>query len=151
LIITDIKFSPYRIPFQTPFQTAVKTYSFREGIIIEIQSDDISGFGETAPLPDFSRESLIEARNCLEGFLLALEGINEELNIEDLILLAKAQCFDNASALFGLETAIYDLFSKKIIFHFGNNLPILFLNIFQLMDLKMMLKVTLIFLFIKLN
>ena len=117
MIITDIKFSPYRIPFKTPFQTVVKTYSFREGIIIEIQSDDISGFGETAPLPDFSRESLIEARNCLEGFLLALEGINEELNIEDLILLAKAQCFDNASALFGLETAIYDLFSKK------NNIP----------------------------
>lgn len=113
MIITDIIFSSYRIPFNKPFQTGVNTYSFREGIIIEIQSDGISGFGETAPLPGFSKESLIEARNCLEGFSLALEGINEEFNIEDLIFIAKAQSFDNPSALFGLETAIYDLFSKK--------------------------------------
>ena len=113
MIISRIKFTPYRIPFKNSFKTAINTYTFREGIIIEIQSNEASGFGETAPLPDFSRESLIEARNCLEGFSLALEGINEELNLEDLLLLANAQSFDNPSALFGLETAIYDLFSKK--------------------------------------
>lgn len=112
MIISGIKFTPYRIPFKNPFKTAINTYSFREGIIIEIQSDGISGFGETAPLTNFSKESLIEARNCLEGFSLALEGINEEFNLEDLLLLAKAQSFDNPSALFGLETAIYDLYSN---------------------------------------
>tara|TARA_B100001029_G_C15062459_1_gene459756 strand:- start:20 stop:1063 length:1044 start_codon:yes stop_codon:yes gene_type:complete len=113
MIISKIDFIPYRIPFKSPFKTALNTYTFREGVIIKIQSGNIFGFGETASLPGFSKETLTETRHCLEGFSLALEGKNEKLNLEDLLLLANAQSFDNPSALFGLETAIYDLFSQK--------------------------------------
>lgn len=113
MIVSGIKFRPYRIRFKNVFNTAINKYEFREGIIIEIQSDNISGFGETAPLPNFSNENLTDSRHCLEGFHLALEGINEEFSLEDLLLLANAQSFNNPSALYGLETAIYDLYSKK--------------------------------------
>lgn len=113
MIISKINFSPYKIPFKEPFKTAYGDFEYKEGIIIEIQSEEKSGFGETAPLIHFSNETLIEARNSLEGFALAISEINENQTLEDLLLLAEAQSFECPSTLFGLETAIYDLFSKN--------------------------------------
>jgi len=121
LIISSINFSAYRIPFIQPLTTAKGEISFREGIIIELKSGIYSGYGETAPLPGFSKEILIEARNCLEGFSLAIKGIEENQSLEDLLILAKAQSFENPSALFGLETAIYDLYSKINMIPFWKN------------------------------
>ena len=74
MIISSIKYSPYRIPFKKAFTTAIGEYSVREGIIIEIHSREFYGFGESAPLPGFSDETLIESRNCLEGFAGVLGG-----------------------------------------------------------------------------
>ena len=113
MIISKINFSPYKVPFKVPFKTAYGNFEFREGIIIELQTEKHSGYGETAPLIHFSNETLIEARNSLEGFALAISEINENQTLEDLLLLAEAQSFECPSTLFGLETAIYDLFSKN--------------------------------------
>lgn len=121
MIISSINFSAYRIPFIQPLTTAKGEISFREGIIIELKSGIYSGHGETAPLSGFSKELLIEARNCLEGFSLAIKGIEENQSLEDLLILAKAQSFENPSALFGLETAIYDLYSKINMIPFWKN------------------------------
>ena len=77
MLISSIHFTPYRIPFIQPLITAKGKISYREGIIIEIKSENYSGFGETAPLSGFSRELLIESRNCLEGFSLAVKGVEE--------------------------------------------------------------------------
>ena len=41
LKISNIQFKPYKIPFKAPFKTAIGEYCFREGIIIEIQSDKL--------------------------------------------------------------------------------------------------------------
>ena len=113
MIITSIKFSPYRIPFKNPFKTASGEYSVREGIIIEIHYGKFHGFGESAPLTGFSHETLIESRNCLEGFALAINGVEDDQSLEDLLLLARVHSFDHPSVLFGLESAIYDLYPNS--------------------------------------
>lgn len=112
MIISEIIFHPYKIPFKDIFISAKQVYNSREGIIIEVKSGNLSGFGEVAPLPGYSEESLIDAKYSLEGFALSIENTKDEFSLEDLLLLAKAQSVNCPSALFGLETAIYDLFSK---------------------------------------
>ena len=50
----------YRLPLATPFQTGRETFSEREGIILCMEADGIRSYGEAAPLPGFSGESLEE-------------------------------------------------------------------------------------------
>jgi len=53
-----LKAYQYRFPFSTPLVTSTKTFEDREGIILENCLADHSFFGEAAPLPGFSGESL---------------------------------------------------------------------------------------------
>ena len=56
-------------------------------------------------------ETITESRHALEGFALAINNVKENQTLEDLLLLAHVHTFNNPSALFGLESAIYDLYS----------------------------------------
>lgn len=48
----------YHLPFVSPLQTNKTTFSHREGMILEYHSPDDAFYGEAAPLPGFSMESL---------------------------------------------------------------------------------------------
>ena len=56
----------YRIPLVSPLETSRRTISHREGLIVAFINGDYSLFGEAAPLPGFSKESLTEVK---ESFL----------------------------------------------------------------------------------
>lgn len=53
-----LDFYKYRLPFCKPFVTATATYHHREGLILVGKNGGIQAVGESAPLPDFSVETL---------------------------------------------------------------------------------------------
>ena len=66
----------YRLPFKTPLHTASGTFDHRAGLILHLKSSGQSFFGEAAPLPTFSLETLDEViywlihhRNKIEAIL----------------------------------------------------------------------------------
>ena len=102
---------PYSIPFIKPLQTAGETYTHREGIWLQLQSENYTGVGEAAPLGGFSRETLKEVHYALEGFHQAVEG--EDFEIDELISLIEVHSQNTPSVRFALETAIYDILAKR--------------------------------------
>ena len=72
--ISQFKVIPFSIPFVKPLQTSNDIYDHREGVWLKIDCENFSGFGEAAPLPGFSEESLKEVYYALEGFHHAIEN-----------------------------------------------------------------------------
>ena len=109
--IKQFDVTPFSIPFIKPLQTAGKTYANREGVWLQLKNEDYTGIGEAAPLEGFSRESIKEVHYALEGFHQAIDG--ESFDSEDLLALVSIHTEDIPSARFALETAVFDLLSKK--------------------------------------
>src|SRR5215210_9539023 len=78
-----VRFDLYRysLPFSQPLKLEGTTLYRREGLLLRLAGDDGSeGWGETAPLPGFSMESLVEAAAQLRrsaGSMMSSEAIND--------------------------------------------------------------------------
>lgn len=59
----------YRVPFVRPLRTAAGVLTHREGLFVLLSDGEHTGVGEAAPLPGFSRETLEQAREALQGWL----------------------------------------------------------------------------------
>ena len=55
-----LKLFKYEIPFKHPFSNQIFHYEYRSGLIISYTTSQITSYGEIAPLPHFSLESLKE-------------------------------------------------------------------------------------------
>src|SRR5699024_2736916 len=103
------------IPYAIPFQISGGLSYSRKSLIIELYSDGVIGYGESAPFeaPFYSSETISSAKAVLSEWLFpkiigkeiqSIEDINQKLN-ENIrgINFAKA----------GIETAYWDLVAKK--------------------------------------
>ena len=110
--ITDIQVERYEKSFISDVKLGKQYFKKRSGWYIKIYSNQYCGIGEAAPIPLISIEDYDTAGYALEGFKLALEGIDYDVQIEELLLLSKTHGFNVPSAEFAIEAAIYDLFSQ---------------------------------------
>ena len=118
-----VRFDLYRysLPFSQPLKLEGTTLYRREGLLLRLAGDDGSeGWGETAPLPGFSMESLVEAASQLRR--LAGSMMNSEAT-DDWVdpYGAFAREFDSAapSVRFGFELAVWNLHGTST----GRTLP----------------------------
>ena len=109
--IVQFKVQPFSIPFVKSLENSNMKYDNREGLWLKIESENFMGFGEAAPLPMFSKESLPEVYHVFEGFFHAVK--DEEIDEEELLLLTEVHCRESPSARFAVETAIYDILSRQ--------------------------------------
>ena len=110
--ITDIKIEEYKKTFIAKTNLGKKKFEARRGWYIRVYSDDLYGLGEAAPVPSISLESNEDVGYALDGFKIALDGINYDVALEELLLLADTHGFNVPAARFAIESAAYDLFSK---------------------------------------
>ncbi|MBD3615538.1 MAG: o-succinylbenzoate synthase [Gracilimonas sp.] len=109
-----LKLYKYRIPFNTPFVVAGNKFSHREGVILVYKDREsgIEAYGEAAPLPGFSNESIEHVEEILK---LNKEHLQETIKSgsgqETVQLLNQIHQFPSLS--FGIDTLLYDLASKK--------------------------------------
>ena len=114
MIIKDISLKAADYQMINKLTSSNFTHNIRNSWIIKIiDSDGIIGYGEASPLPSFNIETFEASGYCLEGFKLAANHIDEEISLEELIILSNVHTLDAPSAAFAIQTALYDLISKK--------------------------------------
>lgn len=75
----------YQIPFKKPLVTGNGTYSKREGLLLQFKNGNLTSWGEIAPLPGFSDESLDDCISWIEQHQQLLnssftDGLDKEAN-----------------------------------------------------------------------
>ncbi len=102
----------FKIPFKTPFRISNQTITTRNGILLVFDAGDFLAYGEVAPLPGFSKESLEQVLSVLVENQRTLEAAFRSDEAEQLIsILDGIHNFPSIS--FGLDTLLLDLRSKK--------------------------------------
>jgi len=102
----------FKIPFKTPFRISNQTLNTRNGILLVFNSGDFLAFGEVAPLPGFSKETIEQVLTVLIENQKNLEAAFRNNEAEQLIsILDGIHNFPSLS--FGLDSLLLDLNSKK--------------------------------------
>ena len=110
--IKEIKQTPCTLKLNKTFCNAKNEYSIKESILIEIITDSITGYGEISPLEKFSNETFQEISWGLQTFIQAID-YNTEYSLNDILMLVEIYCNQIPSLHFGMDTALYDIASKK--------------------------------------
>ena len=117
MIIDKVEVSPYVINFKQSYANSKISINTRRGWILKLFSNDMIGYGDASPLNQFSHESYSQAGYGLEGFRLSMQNIGN-IDIEEIFQLANAHGESQPSVQCCIESAIFDLISKK------NNIPL---------------------------
>lgn len=109
LNISSIQIFQYRLPFSQPFVIARQELNFREGLIIQLKTDEGRiGLGEIAPLPGLSSELLKESVYQARGLRSQMGGLSIPKDAAELKGFFSAGLFNIAvpSVRFGFEMAV---------------------------------------------
>ena len=113
--VSEFRIYEYRLPLKQPLRLGDKSITEREGLLINITDNTgHAGWGEIAPLPGFSRESLRDAREQLRELR---QAIVSTVIIEDLALVRReyrekvAAREIHPSIRFGIGMAVLNLLS----------------------------------------
>jgi O-succinylbenzoate synthase len=118
-----VRFDLYRysLPFSRPLKLEGTTLYRREGLLLRLAGDDGSeGWGETAPLPGFSRESLVEAASQLRrlaGSMMSSEATDDW--VDPYGAFARDLGRFAPSVRFGFDLAVWNLYGASS----GTTLP----------------------------
>lgn len=115
MLVDTFNIYTYEVPFKKPFFVKDLELTKRKGIILHLQIDKYEGFGEIAPLENFSTESFEEALE--QTIALKTHILNDEIpkHVEKLDgrlnkWLEKYKLMP--SVQFGIETAILNLITS---------------------------------------
>ncbi|HET7270913.1 MAG TPA: o-succinylbenzoate synthase [Rubrobacter sp.] len=107
----------YRLPFTKPLTLKGVTLDHREGLLVRLTGGEGSeGWGETAPLPGFSGESLDEAAAQLHSLaeqVLEREGTDDWMELEGDFSRELDRLDPAPSVRFGFELALWNLYAAS--------------------------------------
>jgi O-succinylbenzoate synthase len=107
----------YELPFSEPLTLKGMTSRHREGLLLELAGEGgMVGWGETSPLPGFSRESLEKATEQLRGLASSMVGreMTDGWIAQDGDFSRELDSMDLApSVRFGFELALWDLYAAS--------------------------------------
>lgn len=115
VVIDKIRLVEIDIPFATPFQISGGISYTRKSLIIEMVSDGIVAYGESAPFeaPFYSSETISSVKAVLKEWIFP-RLINKEIqSIEELNAIISEGIRGNNFAKTGVENAYWDLIAKK--------------------------------------
>ncbi|MCF7802436.1 MAG: o-succinylbenzoate synthase, partial [Candidatus Marinimicrobia bacterium] len=102
----------YRLQFRQPIELKQRTHTHRTGCLVKIATDtDLTGWGELAPLPGFSRESLEEATTAVHDFLSNHSRTALPHSFKELLSWLPMDL--PPSAAFGLATALMSIMAQS--------------------------------------
>ena len=111
----------YSLPFSRPLTLGGITLFQREGVLLRLSGDDGSeGWGETAPLPGFSVEGLVDATTQLRRLAASIVGREVKQDWVDPYGEFGGELDRLApSVRFGFELAVWNLYAASS----GKTLP----------------------------
>lgn len=112
--IKDIKLEKIRLQLTEPFRVAFGVIDYSENLLVKIETDEgISGYGEAAPLPFVTGETIESVLAVTELFRKGLSGENP-LDIERIHSIMDSAIAGNTSAKCGIDLALYDIRGKAM-------------------------------------
>lgn len=113
--IDAIRIRELVIPFKIPFRISQGVMPSRRSLIVEIESDGVVGYGESAPgeEPFYSEETVGTVRTICDELLLPRLAGKEFTSIEDFDTELRRGVRGNPFARSGLENAYWDLVSRR--------------------------------------
>jgi L-Ala-D/L-Glu epimerase len=112
MIIDNVEYQRYTIPFKVPFRTSHGLEQHRHGLIIKISDDNgLTGHGEAVSLPGFGTGSLNELEQWLGELVPRIHG----LTLTDALALVYSFSPNtrNAPLRYALDTALLDIQAKE--------------------------------------
>ncbi|WP_455615471.1 mandelate racemase/muconate lactonizing enzyme family protein [Eisenbergiella sp.] len=110
--ITDIKAEKVRIDLTSPFRVAFAEINYSENLLIKVSTDEgIDGYGEAAPLPFVTGETIDSVASVISLLRPGLIGMNP-LDIEKIHELMDGCIYGNSSAKCAVDLAMYDICGK---------------------------------------
>lgn len=103
----------YNIPFRKSLQTRKKSFSHRRGLILEYNTGRDLFYSETAPLPNFSPESLTDVIECLKNLFGDISDALKDDHPITLISELYANFKIPPSLAFGLDSLAYQITADK--------------------------------------
>ncbi|HLR36044.1 MAG TPA: o-succinylbenzoate synthase [Tissierellales bacterium] len=115
MVIDGARIVEVDIPYAIPFQISGGLSYSRKSLIIELYSDGVIGYGESAPFeaPFYSSETISSAKAVLSEWLFPKIIGKEIQSIEDINQKLNENIRGNNFAKAGIETAYWDLVAKK--------------------------------------
>jgi O-succinylbenzoate synthase len=115
--ITAVRVYAYRLPLVRQLLLRTETVQVRQGFLLKLSSDTgHTAWGEAAPLPGFSRESLTDTKAALRGIRHRLLGVTIPEGIEQLNGQFNKWlngCTLCSSVQFAVETAMLGLLARS--------------------------------------
>jgi O-succinylbenzoate synthase len=107
--IADAQLYRYRLPLTAPLAVGDRTLTERTGVLLRMENDDgMAGWGEAAPLPGFSAETLAEATRQVRRLVTALPGTHlPEASVEEA--LRGLPDVPPSAVRFAVESAVVEL------------------------------------------
>ena len=96
----------YRLPLKQPLWLKHTCLNKREGLILRLRIGNRWVYGDIAPLPGFSRESLADAEEQLQAFCRAVND-GKPLSLNSAFLTDVLRLQPVPSVLFGIESALW--------------------------------------------
>lgn len=114
MLIKKVTLFHTKMELITPFETSLGVEKFEEHIIVKIDSEGLSGWGECVvePAPSYSPETVKTAWHILSDFLIPAilnKNISTVKDYLDQIIWMRG----NRMAKAGIEAALWDLFAKS--------------------------------------
>ncbi len=114
MLIEEVTLFHTKMELITPFETSLGVEKFEEHIIVKIESEGLTGWGECVvePAPSYSPETVKTAWHILSDFLIP-SVLNKNISKAKDYLDQTFWIRGNRMAKAGLEAALWDLFAKS--------------------------------------
>lgn len=120
MTIADARLYRYRLPLAEPLPVGDRTLTERRGLLLRVTDENgAEGWGEAAPLPGFSPESLDEATDHAHRLRARLVGLDLPAPDVDAVLRALPTLDGPPSVRFAGESAVVELMAA----HHGGSVP----------------------------
>ncbi len=111
--IDSVTLYQYRIPLKVPFHISVGQLTEKEGILVELKSGELSGWGEAAVdgIPFYTQETVGTFRDIVQKIFAPM--LKSRVWNHPGEFIEASECFrGNSFAKTGVETALWDLYGK---------------------------------------
>ncbi len=111
--IDSVCLYPYSIPLATPFRISAGTISNKDGLLVAVKANGITGWGEASVdlVPFYAHESVGSAVDVIKNALVPLL-MNKSFEHPDDVSAAMDHFRGNNFAKAALDAAIWDIFGK---------------------------------------
>lgn len=111
ILLDSVSVLKVRIPLNMTFAISLGSQDFYEGVIIELKSQGITGYGEGETVAQITGEDHNILFYTALGIISSMEGKKLD-SIESASEFINSYCYGNSAAKSAVEMSIYDLISK---------------------------------------